>query len=64
MVVYEIYWQDEGGEVHFIGALPERRKTPERITRESITRWGGIVLGEKTGIDLKSIYFKRAEVWN
>ncbi len=64
MVVYEIYWQNKDGELHFVGALPERRKTPERITWASIRRWGGMVLGEKTGIDLKSIYFKRVEVWD
>ncbi len=62
MVVYEIYWQDKKGEVHFIGALPERRTIPERITRASIRKWSGIVFGGNAGIDLKSIYFKRAEM--
>ena len=40
MVGYELYrWHDPKG-YELIGALPERRKDPQRITKESILNWG------------------------
>ena len=40
MIVYKFYLRDaiKGG--IFLGALPERRKNPQRITDESIINWG------------------------
>jgi hypothetical protein len=46
MTAYEFYWRDAIEGFHLIGILPERRRTPERITQESIMNWGRIVLGE------------------
>ncbi|OGP88840.1 MAG: hypothetical protein A2156_07555 [Deltaproteobacteria bacterium RBG_16_48_10] len=46
MVAYDFYCLDEIGNSHSIGILPERRKDPERITRESVTNWGKLILGE------------------
>jgi len=40
MIAYEFYWLDSKGRYQIIGVLPERRKRPERSTRESITHWG------------------------
>jgi hypothetical protein len=40
MIAYEFYWMDSRGGQQIIGVLPERRKHPERLTRESIKRWG------------------------
>jgi hypothetical protein len=40
MIAYEFYWLDSRGGYQIIGVLPERRKRPERSTRESITHWG------------------------
>lgn len=60
MIAYEIYWKDEEGKEHFIGILPERRKTPERITEESILHWGWKAIGESSNV--KDIYFIRVEV--
>jgi hypothetical protein len=37
-----------------IGILPERRKTPERITQESIMNWAKIVFGNT--LDVNEIY--------
>jgi hypothetical protein len=45
MIAYELYWLDEMGGYHLIGLLPERRTDLNRITRESIMKWGGSVLG-------------------
>ena len=55
MIAYEFYCRDETGEGHLIGILPERRKNPERITKESILRWVWKVIGDNS--DLNSLYF-------
>jgi hypothetical protein len=60
MVAYEFYWRDETGKEHFIGILPERRKSPERITAESILNWGWKVVGDNP--DFSNIYFVRVEM--
>ena len=62
MLVYKLYWRDEREKEHIIGALPERRKNPERITEESLANWGRIVLGDKVGTNLNNIYFIQEEV--
>ena len=60
MVAYELYWHDEKDQAHFIGILPERRKSPERITRESVVNWGRKVIGENT--EFKEIFFTRVDM--
>lgn len=60
MVAYEFYWRDEEEKEHFIGILPERRKNPERITKDSILNWGWKVIGDNT--DVNNIYFIRVEM--
>ena len=60
MIAYEFYWHEEGGEAHLLGILPERRKDPQRITEESIMKWGNLILGIQANIG--SIYFVRVEV--
>jgi hypothetical protein len=62
MVAYEIYWRDEEGKDHFIGILPERRKSPERITKRSVINWGWKVIANSP--DIKKIYFAKVEVSN
>jgi hypothetical protein len=62
MLVYKLYWRDEGEKEHFIGVLPERRKNTEKITDESLENWGRIVLGDKAGANLNNIYFIQEEV--
>ena len=60
MIAYEFYWRDETGKEHFIGILPERRKNPERITKESILNWGEKVIGDSS--DVNNLYFVRVEM--
>ena len=57
MVAYELYSFDEKHGVEFIGVLPERRKDPKRITKESVVNWGKMILGNHA--DGKKIFFKR-----
>ena len=57
MVAYELFSYDENKNGYeFIGILPERRKDPKRITKESVLNWGRMVLGNKT--EGKKIFFK------
>ena len=60
MVAYEFYWRDETGKVHLLGILPERRKNPERVTKESALNWGRKVIGDQSGV--KDIYFVQVEM--
>ena len=60
MTAYEFYYRDERGKEHFIGILPERRKDPKRITKESVLNWGWKVIGDSS--DVKDIYFVSVDV--
>jgi hypothetical protein len=60
MTAYEIYCRNEKGDEHFIGILPERRKDPKRITKESVLNWGWKVIGDSS--DVKDIYFVSVDV--
>ena len=57
MVAYEFYWLDPKGGYQIIGVLPERRKNPMRITKESVMNWGKMFLGND--VDSKNLFFKR-----
>ena len=60
MTAYEFYWKDLEGREHFLGALPERRKSPERITEESIKKWGRLIIGDSAMMN--NFYFIRVEI--
>jgi hypothetical protein len=60
MTAYEFYYRDEKGKEHFIGILPERRKDPKRITKESVLNWGWKVIGDSS--DVEDIYFVSVDV--
>ena len=60
MIAYEFYSRDETGTEHLIGILPERRREPERITNDSILKWGWNVIGNHSGVE--NIYFLRVEM--
>jgi len=60
MIAYEFYLRDETGKEHLIGILPERRKNPERITKESVLNWGWNVMGDHS--DVNDIYFVQVEM--
>jgi hypothetical protein len=55
MVVYEFYWCDPIKGYQFIGALPEKRKNPLRITQGTVKNWGKKIFGNN--IDMKDIFF-------
>jgi len=56
MVAYELYCYDKIKGYELIGILPEKRKDPKRITKESVLKWGRMVLGDTT--DNENIIFK------
>ncbi|MEI9479063.1 MAG: hypothetical protein WCO26_21175 [Deltaproteobacteria bacterium] len=51
MITYEFYMRDEANVYQLIGILPERRKSPERITPESIINWAKGQLGDDLDLD-------------
>ena len=59
MIVYKFYLRDKIRGDIFLGALPERRKNPQRVseesTEESVINWGRTYFG-KTAKD-GHIYF-------
>ncbi len=60
MVAYEFYWLNGEKKEHLIGILPERRKNPERITKESVLNWGWKVIGDD--LEARHIYFVKVDV--
>jgi hypothetical protein len=60
MTAYEFYWCNGIEGYHLIGILPERRRTPERINRESIMNWGRIILGDNH--DLSNLSFVQVTI--
>ncbi len=57
MVVYKFYLRHPKEGDIFLGALPERRKNPQRITHESIMNWGRKFFC-KNGTDQDIFYIK------
>ena len=55
MVAYEFYSLDLAGGYPIIGVLPERRKSSERVTWESVMKWGRNILGG--GLDNDDMFF-------
>ena len=56
MLVYELYTFNKKKGYELIGVLPERRKNRTRITKESVIRWGRMLLNDDA--DSKDIFFK------
>jgi hypothetical protein len=55
MVGYELYWRDSIKGYQLIGVLPERRKNPNRITKESVLNWGKKYFGNN--LNLNDVFF-------
>jgi hypothetical protein len=55
MVAYEFYFRDPIKGYQLIGTLPERRKSPLRITQESVMNWVSKILGEN--MNFNDIFF-------
>ena len=49
MIVYEFYYLDPIEGCQIFGVLPERRKNPARITRNSVMDWGKVLFSNKLG---------------
>ncbi len=60
MVAYEFYLTDSEGNKNLVGILPERRKDPKRITKESVLKWGRMVLGDS--VDNKDIIIEQVTI--
>ena len=56
MLVYELYAFDKMKGYELIGVLPERRKNPVRITKNSVVNWVKMLSGND--VDRKDIFFK------
>jgi len=62
MVAYEFYWRDEIGRDHLIGLIPERRRRPERITPESVSKWVRTFLDDIADFDFNTLHIIRREL--
>jgi hypothetical protein len=60
MVGYEFYWRDPIKGYQLIGVLPERRKNPKRITKESVLNWGKKYFGNK--LNFSDMFFIEVEI--
>ena len=60
MILYEIYSRDPIKGYQLIGVLPERRRSPERITKESVLNWGTIYFGNN--LNLGDLFFVEVEI--
>ena len=60
MLAYELYAFNKKKGYEFIGVLPERRKNPMRITKDSILDWGKSLLGDN--VDSKNMFFKQVAI--
>lgn len=60
IVAYEFYFRDPLKGYKFVGILPERRKDPKRINKDSIRQWGKKIIGK--GIDSKELFFTQVTI--
>lgn len=60
LIAYEFYIKEKNHSSQLIGILPERRKSKERITYESVMNWGKMHLGEQIGS--QNLYCIRVEI--
>ena len=63
MIAYEFYRRVPLGEDRLIGVLPERRKKPERITRESIIKWARMLVSTMPDDEFhRNVYFLQIKI--
>jgi hypothetical protein len=60
MLLYELYTFSETKGYELIAVLPERRKNPARITKDSVINWGRTLSGDDE--DSKEIFFKPVRI--
>jgi hypothetical protein len=57
---YRFYWRDPINGSNLIGILPEKRKSSERTTRESVMNWGKQYFGKTFGVN--NIFFIQVRI--
>ncbi len=60
IVGYELYLYDPIKGYQLVGVLPERRRSPERITKQSVLNWAEKYFG--TDLNLKEMFFLEANI--
>ena len=60
MIGYELYWHDPMKGYQLIGVLPERRRNPKRITKDSVMNWGKKYFGNN--LKLNEMFFLEVEI--
>jgi len=60
VIAYEFYFHDALNGYQFLGILPERRKDPRRITKESIRKLGRKIIGGAT--ESKELFITRVTI--
>jgi len=55
VIGYELNWCDSIKGYQLIGVLPERRRNPKRITKESVLNWGEKYFGNN--LNLNDVFF-------
>ena len=60
MMGYKLYLLDKVKGCEVIAVVPERRKKAERITEESIIKWGATLLGDPG--NRRDIFFERVTI--
>jgi hypothetical protein len=60
MMICEFYWRNPIKGYQIIGVLPERRKNPVRITKESVLNWGEKYFGNNLNLD--EMFFIETEI--
>jgi len=59
-LVYELYALNKTKAYELIAVLPERRKNPARITKNSVMNWAKMLSGDD--VDGKDIFFKPVRI--
>ena len=57
IIAYEFYFRDPLKGYQLVGILPEKRKNPKRMNKNSIGKLGKIILGN--GRDSKDLFFTK-----
>ena len=54
MIAYELYLYDPINGYRLVGVLPERRRNPKRITKQSVLNWAEKYFG--ADLNLKKVF--------
>ena len=60
MVGYELYLYDSIKGYQLVGVLPERRRSPKRITEQSVLNWAEKYFG--SDLNLKKMFFLEVRI--